>query len=145
MLEVIQGFGEQLPVACQNTCGEVWTVFSAIIQRYGNLHFMTERVCNALRHGIIFFGDSALPVIPALLERLATAFEGSGFASYIWICAKVVSRFGNEEDTEIRGTIKTAFERISNQVFSLLKVQEPSDIPDGRSPCVYSVILVGSH
>jgi len=77
-----------------------------------------------------FFGDNALPVVPALLERLASAFEGSGFASYIWICAKVVSRFGNEEDTGFRETIKTAFERISNQVFSLLKVQDPSDIPD---------------
>jgi len=117
-------------VACQNTCAEVWTVFDALIQRYGNVHFMTERICNALRHGIIFFGDAALPVIPALLGRLATSFDGSGFASYIWICAKVVSRFGNEEDVEIREAIKTAFERISNQVFSLLKVQEPSDIPD---------------
>jgi hypothetical protein len=85
------------------------------------------------------YDTASSSVVPSLLQRSATAFGASGFASYIWICAKIVSRFGNEEGLEVREAIKGAFELINNQVFSLLKVQEPSDIPDGEN-CFYHCV-----
>src|SRR5882762_1432169 len=60
MLHIVGPFGDELPVTCQITCREAWSVFDAFITKYGSDYESTEHVTRVLRHGLTFFGSSAL-------------------------------------------------------------------------------------
>lgn len=142
MLAVIDTFGEELPQACRNSCKEAWTVFDSFIAKYGSDYNVCERVTRVLRLGLNFFGADAKPVIPSVLLRMATAFQATGYASYLWIIGKIIGRFGFEEDVELRTAFKHAFEQVSTKLVTTLQETQPSRIPDGR--LYYAVFLVKS-
>lgn len=142
MLRVVQGFGEDLPSSCGNTAEDVWGVLDGLVQRQGAVHLVAERACSILRVGLEFFGLAAKPVVPSLLERLSSSFDTTGFASYVWIVGKTVRLFGNEEGVELRRAFRSAFERVSQQVFALLKIQAPEDIPDGACLGIEPIIII---
>lgn len=132
MLGVIDTFGESLPEACQSSCQESWAVFDAFLAKYGANYQMCERVSRVLRLGLNFFGNTAKPVLTSVLARMATSFEATGFASYLWIAGKIVSHFGNESDSELRTAFQEVFESTSNKLVSMLQDTPPSQIPDGK-------------
>lgn len=132
MLIVVQSFGEDLPASCKNTCAEVYTVFDTLLVNYGAHYFISERACRVLRLGIQFFGDSALPVMPGLLLALGTAFDRTGFASFLWLQGKAVGQYGSVTDPAVHEAFRTSFETMSLKVFTMLKTQPPDDIPDGK-------------
>ena len=109
MLGVVDTFGDELPIACRNSCQEAWLFFDPFIAKYGSDFATCERVTRVLRFALNFFGSTARPVIPSVLASMATSFEATGFASYLWIIGKVVSRYGNEEDATIRVAFKQAY------------------------------------
>ncbi|KAG6853580.1 hypothetical protein C0991_003104 [Blastosporella zonata] len=130
MLHVIRSFGEDLPAACQNTCQQAWLVFDAFLAKYGSNYDVAERTTRVLRHGISFFGNAALPVASAVVERMSLAFESTGYASYLWIAGKVIDAFGDEENQALRVSFRTLYERSTAKVVSLLQLKSPSDLPD---------------
>lgn len=140
MLHVIRSFGEELPAACQNSCEEAWLVFDSFILKYGSSYDIAERTTRVLRHGINLFGKGALPVTPSVVTRMSFAFEATSFPSYLWIAGKIIGRFGDEEDSNLRGTFKELYERATNKVATLLQAKSPGDIPDGESHlCKYHI------
>jgi transportin-3 len=142
MLRVVQGFGEDLPSSCKNTAEDVWGVLDGLLQRQGAVPLLAERTCSILRVGLEFFGLATKPVVPSLLEQLSSSFETTGFASYVWIVGKTVRLFGNEEGAELRRAFRSAFERVSQQVFGLLKIQTPDDVPDGACFAVEPIVII---
>ncbi|KAH0590836.1 hypothetical protein H2248_000956 [Termitomyces sp. 'cryptogamus'] len=150
MLHVIRSFGEELPIACQNTCQQAWLVFDTFLTKYGSSYDVTERTTRVLRHAVTFFDKAALPVAPAVVDRMSHAFEATGYSSYLWIAGKVIDAFGDEEDRRsvwiagkamnvsgnneayqlLRGSFKVLFERSTAKVVSLLQLKSPSDLPD---------------
>lgn len=131
MLGVVDTFGDDLPPACRTSCQEAWTFFDPFIAKYGSDFATCERVTRVLRFALKFFGSTALPVTPSVLARMAASFEATGFASYLWIIGKVVSRFGHEEDMTLRNAFRQAYEQSSTKLFKLLQETSPSQIPDG--------------
>ncbi|KAF7347911.1 hypothetical protein MVEN_01549000 [Mycena venus] len=79
MLHVIQGFGEELPPACQTSCRDAWNVLDAFLVKYGADYNIAERTTRVIRHGITLFGDTALPVVPLVVARMSFAFEATGY------------------------------------------------------------------
>jgi transportin-3 len=132
MLHVIQTFGDELPAACQNSCEEAWVVFDAFLSKYGSNYDISERTTRVLRHGITLFGNAALPVAPSVLARMSTAFETTGFPSYLWIAGKIIGRFGNEDDQTLRQAFQDVYERSTNKVVAFLHEKSPHDMPDGK-------------
>lgn len=132
MLHVIQGYGEELPPACQDTCQDAWSVFDTFLSKYGANYDLSERVTRVLRRGIDLFNKSSLPVATSVLARMFFAFESTGYPSFLWIAGKIVGRFGHEDDSNFRGSVKELFERSTNKVASLLQVKTPGEIPDGE-------------
>ncbi|KAJ7634215.1 armadillo-type protein [Mycena polygramma] len=130
MLHVIQGFGEELPPACQTSCRDAWNVLDAFLVKYGADYDIAERTTRVIRHGITLFGDTALPVVPFVVARMSFAFEATGYPSYLWIAGKLIQRYGNEEDADLRGSFREVYERSTNSVVSLLQSKSASDIPD---------------
>ncbi|KAJ7630843.1 armadillo-type protein [Roridomyces roridus] len=130
MLHVIQGFGEELPPACQSSCSEAWTVLNAFLAKYGGDYDMSDRATRVIRHGITLFGNAALPVVPTVVARMSFGFEATGYPSYMWIAGKLIDRYGNEEDPDLRGSFREVYERSTNGVVGLLQTKSPSDIPD---------------
>jgi transportin-3 len=131
MLHVVQTFGEELPAACQNSCEEAWAIFDAFLSKYGSDYDIAERTTRVLRHGVNLFGSSALPIAPSVVARMSIAFEATGFPSYLWIAGKIVGRFGNEEDPNLRASFRELYERSTSKVVTFLQVKSPRDIPDG--------------
>jgi transportin-3 len=131
MLHVIQGYGEELPPACQNTCHDAWLVFDTFLSKYGANYDLSERATRVLRRGIDLFNKSALPVATSILARMSFAFESTGYPSFLWIAGKIIGRFGYEEDSNFRGAVNELFERSTSKVASLLQVKTPGEIPDG--------------
>ncbi|ESK97988.1 mrna transport regulator [Moniliophthora roreri MCA 2997] len=130
MLNVIRSFGEELPSACQNTCAEAWTIFDAFIVKYGADADIAERTTRVLRHGLSFFDSAVLPIAPAIVARMSFSFENTGISSYLWIAGKLMGRFGDEEDTSLRGSFKEIYERSTSKVASMLQVKTAGSIPD---------------
>ncbi|EPQ60569.1 ARM repeat-containing protein [Gloeophyllum trabeum ATCC 11539] len=130
MLHVVQSFGEELPPSCQNTCHEAWTIFDAFLAEYQADYEVCERATRVLRHGMHFFGSAVLPIAPSVLARMSTAFERTGLPSYIWIAGKLINRFGNEENPELRNAFRDTYERSTTKVVSLLQLKAPQDMPD---------------
>lgn len=131
MLGIVDTFGEDLPPACQSTCQEAWGIFDPFLAKYGSDYQICERTTRVLRLGLAFFGDTALPVLPSVLARMAQSFEATGHSSYLWISGKIVGRFGNEESPQMRASFKEVFERSSSKVVQLLQEKSPGQIPDG--------------
>ncbi|KAJ6621643.1 armadillo-type protein [Mycena sp. CBHHK59/15] len=130
MLHVIQGFGDELPPACQTSCQEAWAVFNAFLAKYGADYDIAERTTRVIRHGITLFGDAALPMVPSVVARMSFAFEATRYPSFLWIAGKMIHRYGNEEDPDLRGSFQEIYERSTNSVVSLLQSKSASDIPD---------------
>jgi transportin-3 len=130
MLHVVQGYGEELPPACQDTCQDAWLVFDTFLSKYSANYDLSERATRVLRRGIDLFNKSALPVATSVLARMSFAFESTGYPSFLWIAGKIIGRFGYEEDSNFRGAVKELFERSTTKVASLLQVKTPGEIPD---------------
>lgn len=131
MLGIVDTFGEDLPPTCQNTCQEAWAIFDPFLAKFGTDYQLCERTTRVLRLGLTFFGDTALSILPAVLSRMAHSFEATGHSSYLWISGKVIGRFGNEENPQLRASYKEVYERSSNKVVQLLQEKTPAQIPDG--------------
>jgi transportin-3 len=141
MLHVVRSFGDELPAACQGTCGDAWHIFDGFITKYGLSYDTAERTTRVLRHGITLFGSSSLTVAASVVGRMTEAFEATGFPSYIWISGKIIGRFGDEEDPSLRAAFRLAYERSTNKVVSLLQSKSPNDIPDGEPRLFYIQVL----
>ena len=134
ILRIVQGFGDELPPACQSTCGEVWAIFDPFLAKYGDHYDIAERSNQVLRHGLKLFGPHVHPIIVPVLTRLSSLFESTGLSSYIWMSSKVVGYFGNEEDVRIRAVFRDVYDRSTRKVAALLAEKTPRDIPDGKLP-----------
>ena len=86
-----------------------------------------------IRRGIVFFGDAALSVAPAVMARMSFSFEATGLASYLWIPGKLIARFGNDDDPNLRGSFKEFYERSTAKVVTLLQSNSPREVADGQS------------
>lgn len=134
MLSVIRTFGDELPAACQNTCQEAWAVLDLYIEKYGSVYESSDRVTRLIRHGLTFFGPSALSIVPTILKRMTESFETTGMSGYVWIIGKIIQTFGDDETPALRATFKESYVRVSNKVLSLLQEKSPGAIPDGETP-----------
>ncbi|KDR84886.1 hypothetical protein GALMADRAFT_53692 [Galerina marginata CBS 339.88] len=130
MLHVIQGCGEDLPPACNNTCQEAWIIFDNFLSNYGLSYDLAERTTRVLRRGIDLFSKSALSVAPSVVSRMSLAFEATGYPSFLWIAGKIIGRYGNEKDPALKAAIQEIFERSTNKVAALLHIKTPGEIPD---------------
>ncbi|THV07689.1 ARM repeat-containing protein [Dendrothele bispora CBS 962.96] len=129
MLSVIGSFGEELPAACQNTCNEVWAMFDALLSKYCKDENVAERSCRVVRYGLSFFDEAVLPVAPSVVARMSFSFEASGVASFLWIAGKIIGRFGDRENPDLRGSFKEIYERSTQKLVQLLQTQSPDTIP----------------
>jgi transportin-3 len=132
MLHVIGSFGEELPVACQQSYREAWAVIEGFVTKYGTEYGLAERATRVIRHGLTFFGDASVEVAPSVVARMSFAFEASGIPSYLWIAGKVIRHFGNEENQSLRGSFQEVYERSTAKMESLLQSKLPRDLPDGN-------------
>jgi transportin-3 len=120
-----------LSPSCTQTCAQSYQVIDSILSRYGNTFFVAERACELLRRGMRFFDHLAIEVLPAMLDRMSTLFEQSGYSSFIWIVGKAIDLFGERvQRPDHIEAVRQAFQRISNKVLSTLQSKSPADIPD---------------
>lgn len=119
-----------LPTSCSSTCKQAFDVIDTILVKHGSIFFVTERACELLRRGLAFFDFLAIPVAPALLERMANSFEVTGFPSYIWITGKTIDAFGQKSASfspELERPMGMAFERISVKVNGMITSANDTD------------------
>lgn len=131
MLIVVRTFGEELPAACQGTCQDYWAIFDLFLEKYASDYDIAERVTRVLRHGLVFFGNSAAPVATSVLARMSTSFEVTGFPSYLWIAGKIIGLFGEAGDTSLRNAFRQVYESSTAKVVTLLQNKSPEELPDG--------------
>ena len=138
LLEVVDTFGEDQPLACQNAHKEAWGLFDPLLRKYGDSSDITERITRVLRFGIQFFGNTIAALVPSVLETLTLSFDQTGFSSCMWISGKLVQRFGKTKDPAIKASIRIMYDRMSAKTSQLLQVTDPRTLPDG----VYDVTCV---
>ncbi|RXW22925.1 hypothetical protein EST38_g2934 [Candolleomyces aberdarensis] len=127
MLHVIRGFGNQLPPACQQTCEQSWQIFDTFTSKFGADEELADRITRVIRRGLDFFGDSALSAAPSIIARMSFSFEATGISSYLWIPGKVIGRFGNDEDPNLRGSFKEFYERSTRKFVAMLQASSPRE------------------
>ena len=120
-----------LPPSCQSTCAQIWPILDAFIAKYGQQRIVSEKVCICIRRGLQFFGEAAFSIAPAVLERMAVAFESSASSSYLWITAKLVPSFARRKDPSFDAALKNVVERESAKIFDMLQRTTPAQLGDG--------------
>lgn len=128
---------DPLPEACYSTAVSVYSVLDQLLAKYASRYFISERVGTILRRGLAFFPSRALePLLQPLLARMSSAFDETGYASYVWITGKTAARFGPDASgpggEAVGGLLGTAFEGISNGLGRLLQTKISLEIPDGE-------------
>jgi len=119
-----------LPASCAVTCSEAYTILDQLLERYGDVYFISERTSALVRRALIFFGPQAEPTLAALLERFATCFELTGYSGYVWIIGKSIDQFARNADPTLYANLARAFERISTKVTTLLTSSSPDELSD---------------
>lgn len=127
---------DDLPATCATTANEVWQLISHILQSHSELDLL-ETVCSTLRRGLILFGKLVLPLVPSLLDSMASCFERTGVSGFVWITSKVSDLIrmpeAQEHATEFEGYLQKAFERITHRIVDLLGKSSLDDIQDCKS------------
>ncbi|WRT66764.1 uncharacterized protein IL334_003727 [Kwoniella shivajii] len=126
---------DPVPESCFQTASAVYGILDALLARYAKLYYISERVGTVLRRGLAFFPARALePVIQPVLERMALAFDQTGFASYLWITGKVAGKFGDSAQQpggETLGSLLVrSFESVTTAMAKLLQTKVALEIPD---------------
>ncbi|EPQ28739.1 uncharacterized protein PFL1_03542 [Pseudozyma flocculosa PF-1] len=130
LMVVGAGFWKHLPETCATTCREAYGVIDTVLAQHGDAYFISERACALMRRGLSFFGELAVPALPALLDRLAGCFEKAGFPAYVWIVGKCIDQYGRGADLALRGALQGAFDRISAKTMAMLEESMPADQSD---------------
>jgi transportin-3 len=145
MLYTVGTFGEKLPEACRGTCEQAWEVLDAFFLKYGIDPDCAESATRVIRQGLSLFGNTALPVLPSVINRMASAFESTSISSYLWVIGKIIQSFGNEEDPALRVAFRDAYERTTRQVVMMLSAKEPAVMPDGERTWLLEPFLAWAH
>ncbi|TXT13275.1 hypothetical protein VHUM_00642 [Vanrija humicola] len=124
-----------LPGSCFATAATVYSVLDTLLSKYALRYYISERVGSILRRGLTFFPESALePVVQPVLERMATSFSQTGYASYLWITGKVASKFGETAQQPgheaLAALLVGAFENVTASLDKLLQVKSAVEIAD---------------
>ncbi|WVQ73550.1 hypothetical protein IAR50_003128 [Cryptococcus sp. DSM 104548] len=124
-----------VPESCYPTCAAVYEILDGLLARYSKVYHISEKVGSLLRRGLAFFPLPALePVVPLLLERLATCFAETGYASYLWITGKVADKFGAAASGpgggQLAGLLMRSFESVTRGLGELLLRKAALEIPD---------------
>ena len=126
-------FASSLAPECAETCANAYHVLDSLLAAHGHVFFISERTSALIRRALVFFGDKAIPTLPALLERFATCFEATGYSGYVWIIGKSIDQFARNAVPELRSALSRAFERTSAHVLQLLAstpIEEQTDVLD---------------
>ncbi|PBL01247.1 ARM repeat-containing protein [Armillaria gallica] len=145
MLYVIQSFGEELPIACQNTCEQTWAVFDNFLTKYGTEYEVAERTNRVLRHGVTFYGQAARPVAVSVLTKMSYMFDTSQVSSYLWIGGKIVEGFGASGDNATQAACREIYERSTQRMIILLQTKQATQIPDVLEDYVHLMRHILQH
>ena len=133
---------DPVPESCFPTAVAIYNILDTLLARYARLYYISERVGSVLRRGLAFFPTRALdPLLQPVLERMATSFDQTGYASYLWIIGKTAAKFGDaagEPGGEaVAALLGKVFESVSMSLTKLLQTKVSLEIPDGQSSSVY--------
>ncbi|ORX37045.1 armadillo-type protein [Kockovaella imperatae] len=149
-LSVVGEF-DPLPSSCMATPQTVYAVLDQLIARYSHLYYISERVGSVLRRGLAFFPITALqPVLPPVLERMASTFATTHYASYLWIIGKIAGKLGASTSGAALGAAETrlvigAFESVTTELERLLTTKQAIEIPDVMDDYAHTFMSYLTH
>ena len=133
MLDVMQLFGQFVPATFLNRCKEIWSILdSLLINCPGDIE-ICERVTRVIRKGLRLFDLSARQCMWTVLERVSNCFFATGFASYLWICGKILEWFGHVHNQAELVACKYILETSTAKVLEISRKKEPRNVPDRTS------------
>lgn len=136
LLQANAHLADDLPPSCASTANDIWQILSRILQSHSEVTLL-ETVCSTLRRGLALFGKLVLPLVPSLLDSLASSFERTGVSGFVWITGRVADLVripeAQEHGEELESHVKTSFERISHRIVQMLAKSSLDDIQD----CAY--------
>lgn len=118
------------PVQCHKTVEGAYQVLDDLLAKHGFAYWIHSSCVNLFRRSCVFFGPLAMPVMPALLDRVSSLFQATGFSGYLWIIGRLVDRYGRIGDERFRAAVQGAFEKVSAKVLQVLENSMPREIPD---------------
>lgn len=135
LLQANGHLSDELPPSCAATANEVWQLLLRILHSQSELNLL-ETVCSTLRRGLALFGKLALPLVPSLLDSMASCFERTGVSGFVWITSKVSDLIrtpeAQEHLAEFESHLQKSFERITHRIVELLGKSSLDDIQDCR-------------
>ncbi|CAO1619937.1 unnamed protein product [Parajaminaea phylloscopi] len=123
-------FVESLAPSCSKTVLDAYAVVDDLLAKHGSAYWIHTSSVNLFRRGMVFFGPLALPVMPALLDRVSSLFQATGFSGYLWIIGRVVDSYGSLADNRLEASLQSAFERASSKVLQVMENSMPREVPD---------------
>lgn len=117
---------------CVKVFSEIWPVLSQALDTYGQLRFMSERVCSCMKTILNNYRQHALPLLPGFAEKLAACFEKHRYGCFLWVSGACVRQFANVEDNSPE-TVQAVWQFVELQsvgMFKYLSTTAPKQISD---------------
>jgi transportin-3 len=124
-------FREALPAECATkTVGDAYAVIDGLLAKHGSAFWIHQSSVNLFRRSMTFFGPHARGILPALLDRMSSLFQATGFSGYLWIMGRVVEAYGSTADDALKASFQSNYEKVSSKVMQVLENSMPREIPD---------------
>lgn len=115
---------------CVEVYSEIWPVLANVLDTFGKLSSISERVCSCMKMIVSNYRQHALPLLPAFAEKLANCFERYHYGCFLWVSGACVRQFANAEDNSPQ-TIQAVWQFVESQsvgMFTYLGSTEPKQI-----------------
>ncbi|CAG8491419.1 5508_t:CDS:2 [Ambispora leptoticha] len=115
---------------CISIIQEMWPVFDQLLTHFGGHAHFSEAICKCFKYCVVSYRDDFRPLLPALMERLVTTFDGTGLSCYLWVATKCVREHIDREGSEVALTMLSFVQSLSITTFRILNEKKIIDIPD---------------
>jgi transportin-3 len=113
--------------------GECFSVLENLVDTFISCSPICERICRCWRFMVISHRTAMTPLLPAMANKLASAFETSTQGCFLWVTGAILREFSDDRDLvdqSITDSIYAFFETQATNTLRVLNNLPPQDLPD---------------
>ena len=82
---------------CVKVYSELWHVLEKVLDVYGKVSFIAERVCSCMKAQLQSYRSHMAILLPSFAERLAGDFDRLRYGCFLWVSGACVRQFADAE------------------------------------------------
>ena len=114
-------------------CQEIFPVLAKLVELFASFSPILERVCHCWRHMVLSYRGDIAPLLPQLLEELASGFRLSRQGCFLWATDAIIQESSLGAEGVDANTTNAIFDFAEQQMTTFLRILNdlpPDELPD---------------